>query len=480
LQLAGKVAFVENTATNPWRPLAMKLSRRQVRCKTLSVPVVRFEDQQLTSYAGLFLFQLLFARLCLGERLRACFRRWTLERAYDPARIVLGLILHLLLGFRQLRDSRYYRDDPMVQRVLGVRRLPDVATVSRLLVATKGDDVAELRHLCRQLILERLSVLALRRVTLDFDGSVIPTSRWAEGTAVGYNRAKKGQRSYYPLLCTVAQTGQVFDVHHRPGNVHDSNGAETFIAACVECLQQALPGVQVEVRMDSAFFSDAILSRLDRLGVEFTVSVPFERLAELKSLVENRHSWRSLDGEHGYFELRWKPKSWPRRHRFIVVRNRVAIRDKAPVQLDLFVPFLYGYECKVVMTNKRVRAREVVRFHNGRGAQEGVFAELKSQGQLDYVPTRTLAGNQVFMLAAILAHNLNRELQMTASPKTRTTTAKRPPLWEFQQLETLRRQLVQRAGRLTQPHGRLTLSMSANHAVRDELLHYRGALEKVA
>jgi hypothetical protein len=458
----------------------MKLSRKQVRCKTLSVPVLRFEDQQLTSFAGLFLFQLLFARLRLRARLRACFRRWSSQRAHDPAAIVLGLILHLLLGFRQLRDSRYYRDDPMVHRVLGVRRLPDVATVSRNLAAADGDDVAELRHLCRQLVLERLAALGLRRLTLDFDGSVIPTGRWAEGTAVGYNRAKKGQRSYYPLFCTVAQTGQVFDLLHRPGNVHDSNGAEAFIAACVEGVQQALPGVQVEVRMDSAFFSDAILSRLDRLGVEFTVSVPFERLAELKTLVEERCHWRSLDGEHGYFELRWKPKSWPCRNRFIVVRHRVAIRDKAPVQLDLFVPFVVGYECKVVMTNKKVRAREVVRFHNGRGAQEGVFAELKSQGQLDYVPTQTLAGNQLFMLAAVLAHNLNRELQMTARPQTRTTTPQRPPLWEFEQLETLRRQLVQRAGRLTQPQGRSTLTMSANPAVQNELLHYTQALERAA
>lgn len=458
----------------------MKLSRKQVRCKSSTVPVLHFEDQYLTSFAGLFVFQLLFARLALRERLRACFRRWTSERAYDPAGIVLGLILHLILGFRELRDSRYYADDPMVHRVLGVRRLPDVATVSRILAAANGDDVAELRHLCRQLVLERLGALALRRVTLDFDGSVIRTGRWAEGTAVGYNRAKKGQRSYYPLFCTVAQTGQVFDVHHRPGNVHDSNGAEAFIAACIERLREALPSVQVEVRMDSAFFSDAILSQLDRLGVQFTVSVPFERFIELKALVEGRCHWRRLDREHDFFEARWKPKSWPRHHRFIFVRHGVAIRDKAPVQLDLFEPFVYGYEFKVVMTNKKVRAREVVRFHNGRGAQEGVFAELKSQGQLDYVPTRTLAGNQIFMLSAILAHNLNRELQMTARSQTRTTTTRRSPLWEFEQLETLRRKLVQRAGRFTRPQGRPTLTMSANPAVQDELLHYKGALEKAA
>jgi hypothetical protein len=458
----------------------MKLSRKQVRCKISTVPEVCFEDQHLTSFSGLFLFQLLFSRLNLRERLRACFRRWPSGRAYDPAGIVLGLILHLLLGFRQLRDLRYYSDDPMVQRVLGVRRLPDVATVSRILAACDSDDCAELRCLCRDLVLQRLGALTLRRVTLDFDGSVIGTGRSAEGTAVGFNRQKKGQRSYYPLFCTVAQTGQVFDVHHRPGNVHDSNGAESFICSCVERLLQALPKIQVEVRMDSAFFSDAILGRLDALGVEFTVSVPFERFTELKAQVENRRHWRRLGCGHAYFEQRWKPKKWSDRHRFIFVRSCVATRDKAPVQLDLFIPCVYGYEFKVVMTNKTIRAREVVQFHNGRGAQEGVFAELKSQGQMDYVPTKTLAGNQVFLLSAVLAHNLARELQMVARPQSRTTTSQRAPLWEFARLETLRRLLVQRAGRFTQPQGRLTLTMSANLAVRSELLHYKGALEEAA
>ena len=78
------------------------------------------------------------------------------------------------------------------------------------------------------MVLDRVQALELRRLTLDFDGSVIGTGRSAEGTAVGFNKKKKGQRSYYPLFCTVAQTGQAFDVLHRSGNVHDSNGAEDF------------------------------------------------------------------------------------------------------------------------------------------------------------------------------------------------------------------------------------------------------------
>ena len=53
-------------------------------------------------------------------------------------RIVLLLIVHLLLGFRRLRDVDYYRDDPLVRRLLGLHRLPDVATLCRTLAAMGG------------------------------------------------------------------------------------------------------------------------------------------------------------------------------------------------------------------------------------------------------------------------------------------------------------------------------------------------------
>jgi hypothetical protein len=34
------------------------------------------------------------------------------------------LIVHLLIGYRRLQGLRDHHDDPMVQRVLGLRRLP--------------------------------------------------------------------------------------------------------------------------------------------------------------------------------------------------------------------------------------------------------------------------------------------------------------------------------------------------------------------
>lgn len=447
----------------------MKFRRSHVRCQAHAIPVLHFQKQSLTSFAGLVLFQKFFATIDLKARLRACFAHQAAGKVFGPATMFLQLIVHVLLGFRELREVRAYRDDPMVRRILGLRRMPDVSTLSRMLRDADAASIERLRKALREMILERLSNLELSRITLDFDGSVLSTRRHAEGTAVGYNKKRKGARSYYPLFCTIAQTGQVFDLLHRPGNVHDSHGAREFILACIQAVREVLPGIGIEVRMDSAFFSDAIVSALDEASVAFTISVPFERFAELKGMIESRRRWRDVSRDVSYFETEWKPQVWKQRFRFLFIRTQAVRQDKQPVQLDLFVPHERGYDFKVIVTNKTLRAGAVVAFHEGRGSQEGVIGELKSHGQADYVPVRRRLGNQLYLLAGVFAHNLARELQMVTAPPSRGTTARRTARWPFEKLDTLRNTVLHRAGRLTWPGNVFTLTMNDNHWLRNHL-----------
>lgn len=458
----------------------MKHSKSSTVFRSQRVPVLEFEDQQLTSFAGLVVFQRLFEVLGLARRLKGCFEHGTVRPIFGVHRIVLVLIVHFLLGYRRLRETRFYADDPIVQRATGLKRLPDVATISRALSSVDRLGVTRLQALVRELVVDRLVALRPARVTLDFDGSVLSTGRFAEGTAVGFNRKKKGQRSYYPLYATVAQTGQVFDVLHRSGNVHDSNGADAFISQCIQTLRSAVPGSQIETRMDSAFFSERILATLDELGTEYTISVPFTRLLGLKDKVEARRRWRRAGPGLEYFECQWKPERWARRQRFVVIRKAVRIQAKGPVQLDLFEPHRTGYEFKVIVTNQSIRAGALAAFHEGRGSQEGLFAELKSDNAMGYVPTRTWNGNRVYLLAALLSHNLNRELQMQVEPPQRSTSRKRRALWVFSSIDSIRKRIIQRAGRLIRPRGKLTLSMGANESVKVELLHTLGVLSEAA
>lgn len=457
----------------------MKSRRSAVRRQVRALPKVRFQRQALTSYAGLVLVMRFFTALSLNSRLRECFRHQAGGKIYSRATIFLQIIVHLVLGFRQLRDSRVYRDDPMVQQILGLRRLPDVATISRMLQKADERSVQNVRRLQQDLLFERLVQMGLTRITLDFDGSVQSTRRHAEGTAVGYNRKRKGERSYYPLFCTIAQTAQVLDFLHRSGNVHDSVGAQEFILACVRTVRQALPGVIIEVRMDSAFFSDEIVTALQNAAVEFTISVPFERFTELKGLIERRRRWAALNSEVSYFEEEWKPKVWDRRFRFLFIRTRAKRQIKGPLQLDLFIPHEYGYDFKVIVTNKDLAAHHIVLYHEGRGSQEGIFGELKSDCGVGYVPVRRRAGNQLYLLAGLLAHNLMREMQMRTTSPCRGTTPQRETLWAFHKLATFRKNLVLRAGRFTRPQGILTLTLNANAWVAEQFRTLLDALKRL-
>ena len=66
-------------------------------------------------------------------------------------------------------------------------------------------------------------------------------------------------------------------------------------------------------------------------------------------------------------------------------------------------------------------------------------------------------------------------MQMLAQPRSNYSRAKRPAAWTFQTLDTLRHRFIQRAGRLTQPKGELTLTL-----VEKDLLHFLEILKEAA
>ena len=189
----------------------MKLTKSSIISKARKVLIPKFEDQQLTSFSGLIVFQALFNSLCLKSKIERCFSYGTGQ--YAVSKIILVLIVHIILGYRRLQDIKYYSDDLIVKRTLGLQALPSAPTLSRTLNNLEAEEIQSYRKTSTRIVLDRLEKEHLNRITMDFDGTVQNTKRHAEGTAVGFNKVKKGNRSYYPLLCTIAQTGQVLDVH---------------------------------------------------------------------------------------------------------------------------------------------------------------------------------------------------------------------------------------------------------------------------
>lgn len=90
---------------------------RNVKGVTHRIPEIKFEDQRLTSFAGLVVYQALFSRIGLKQQLSGCYPYLKVSPVFGHGVVVLLLVVHLLLGYRRLQEMRYYADDPMVQRL---------------------------------------------------------------------------------------------------------------------------------------------------------------------------------------------------------------------------------------------------------------------------------------------------------------------------------------------------------------------------
>lgn len=454
----------------------MKLSKTQTHAGVHRTPSIRFSAiGTLTSFAGLVVFQRLLSVLALRSRLRRCFSHLP-PRVYGHCSVFLLLVVHLLMGFRRLRELEYYRGDPVVERTVGLRRLPAASTLTRTLASSDVESIRNTHQLLRELVLARLQMEAFPRITLDFDGSIQMTKGHAEGTAVGFNPKRKGARTYWPLFATVAQLSQFFGMLHRPGNVSDSTGAQEFIRSMFRTLRAHCSLATLECRVDSAFFDDAIITMLSDENVEFTCSVPFSRFSELKQLVQERQRWRRASDDWSYFERRWSPKKWEKTYRFLFLRQKMKTQQKGPLQLDLFEPKDFFYQYKVVVTNKTEPAPQLIAFHNGRGNQEKIFGEGKQHAALDVIISQHKNVNELFSLAGLLAHNLARELQMRADEPKQYDTMTRSARWCFETLGTLRRRWLGKAGRLIRPEGEMVLEVGANRAIEREMWHYFSVL----
>ena len=272
--------------------------------------------------------------------------------------------------------------------------------------------------------------------------------------------------SYYPLLAHLAQTGQILRLKNRPGNVHDSKGAERFVRELIgeirACLGRALT---LEFRMDAAFFQQNLLKLLARLGCFYAVKVPFCQWTGVKALVAAQARWTAVAADIDGFETRLELAVWGLELRVVVYRKRVHHLSPKNYQLDLFSPDDGYFEYSAVATNLTLTPHALWYFAAGRGAQEKTFAELKGEFALDVVPTNHYGANSAWLQLSILAHNLMRSFQLhstLATPKPRSL--KRTYSYRIASMKTLRFLLINRAARLARISGRKVLRFSSNPA----------------
>src|SRR4030095_11816506 len=192
-------------------------------------------------------------RIDLPRRLHAACA--TLGGDYGGARLALLLLALPYVGARRLEHLQYLVGDPLVRRFAGLARVPTARTVGNWLRRFPRGNLRARVCLSQDLVLDTLARLDVPRLTLDVDGTVVRTGATVAWAFRGFNPHHRKDRSYYPLLAHVAQTGHILRVKNRPGNVHDSKQSAAFLRELIDGVRRRLGRrLPLEFRMDAAFF----------------------------------------------------------------------------------------------------------------------------------------------------------------------------------------------------------------------------------
>jgi hypothetical protein len=374
-------------------------------------------------------------------------------------------------------------DDPLVKRFCGLKSLPNDRTISRWLGQFTNDSLQALVSLNSEIVEEKLRELDLPRITLDFDGTVLSCGNTVAWAFRGYNPHKRYAKSYYPLMCHIAQTGHFLQVRNRPGNIHDSKGALAVIRESVTQVRKLLPGVVVEVRLDAAFFTREIIAYLKRARVEYVVKMPMWQWTGIKDQINTTRYWY-----HAGDKLSWARKSvflkkWGAHVEVICFRKQISDKPGGTVghQHDLFSPNDGIYEYFVLHTNKNIRPENLVDFYNGRCAMEHQLGEIKGEFAFDVVPTRDYQANSAHQQISVLAYNLVRNFQIdTGIAEERKATASRTNIFEFESLKSIRFEFIAAAGRIVNVAGSKILRLNQNIARQKRYRDVDEALSKLA
>ena len=68
----GYIEFAKQKTTELRRPPQVKSSKTQIYTKFHKIPEIKFEERQLTSFSGILIFQILFNRLEVKNKLKKC------------------------------------------------------------------------------------------------------------------------------------------------------------------------------------------------------------------------------------------------------------------------------------------------------------------------------------------------------------------------------------------------------------------------
>ena len=360
---------------------------------------VQFKEKNLTGNAGLTHLGRFVEKLNLPKMLsqHICIKRGDTAE-YQVADVIMMLAMGVLAGAKHLSHIVILRSDTALRSLFRWEKFPDDTTIARifkLFTPRHCKELADVESMARKKVWGKKW---FGRITLDMDSSVKGVYGNQEGAEKGYNSKKKGQKSYHPLLCFIAETRECLHNWFRSGSAYSANGSVEFMKECFSKLPKRI--WKVDVRADSAFFNGALFDFLEEKGSEYLVKVKFKGLVTLLE----KQKWQKISNKPGFEKtpFTYKCTGWAKERRFMAIR-KVKEYESDDVLFD--IPKIeYDYFCYV--TNMNLTPWSAHKYYGKRATSENWIEWCKNQMASGSILTQDFWANSAIFQTCILAYNL--------------------------------------------------------------------------
>jgi hypothetical protein len=323
--------------------------------------------------------------------------------------ILLTEIGLLCNGRTDFNDVELYREDDLFMNAYGL-----TSVASEPVFRQRFDDLpaerthASIRDLNTRLLgkrsLGRVDVGGVELVPVDMDVSPFDNSG---SSKQGVSYTYKKHHGFAPMFAYVGTEGYMLDCELRPGKQHCQSGTPEFIRRGVETLNAL--GLQGEclIRLDSG--NDAA-DNFDAFGDHFFIvkrnlrrEIQEQWLALARRLGEKQESREGKNVYTGFVD-HLHPGGDENRPcvsvAFEVIERTMDVDGQA-----LIVPKL---EVNTWWTNLSCSAERVIELYHAHGTSEQYHSELKSDLDVERLPSGKLCANRIILLCAMVAFNLLR------------------------------------------------------------------------
>jgi hypothetical protein len=414
---------------------------------------VEFTEQKLSAHAGSATFWAWLRSTgwaaALGRQLP--HRTPTSNNHLTPLAKALAFSHGLLCEARKLTHVAYFRRDPVVPELLGIRRVASASALSRFFsgFASAGKNLTCFRPLWRW-CLERLPSRP-GGYTLDLDSTrLLHEDGHQDGVRAGYTRLGV-KPCLHPLLAVISEVRVVAQLWLRSGNATCGSNTTAFFLDLWHNLPRhvRLRGV----RADSGFCLPELLDLWERLRLPYVVVA---QLSEpIKNVLRGGLEWTATQVRGTEVaELTYRTLGWSQPRRLILIRHRVAERPEAGGKTLIDVP---GYVFQALVTSLPTSEPPLAvwRYYNGRADCENVIKELQQGFALTTLCLQSFWATEAALSLATLTYNLTVLFQRHLGWQQKVT------------IHSLRFWLFITPGIIAHPAGKTTIKLAVPPRERD-------------